>query len=49
MSATIDVENFSKYLGTCPIIEVPGRTFKVTVNYLEDIVELTGKFTFNVA
>ncbi|ROT36516.1 helicase associated domain-containing protein [Sodiomyces alkalinus F11] len=42
MSATVDAERFSNYFGGAPIITVPGRTFPVTVRYLEDAVELTG-------
>ncbi len=42
MSATFDAERFSKYLGGAPVLNVPGRTFPVHVNYLEDTVELTG-------
>ncbi|XP_072029162.1 LOW QUALITY PROTEIN: uncharacterized protein [Amphiura filiformis] len=29
MSATIDVDLFSKYLYNCPVVDVPGRTFPV--------------------
>lgn len=42
MSATVDAERFSKYLGDAPVLMVPGRTFPVEVRYLEDAVELTG-------
>jgi len=42
MSATVDAERFSKYLGGAPVLNVPGRTFPVQVKYLEDAVELTG-------
>lgn len=35
MSATIDSAPVSKYLGTCPIIESPGRTFPVEIEYLK--------------
>ncbi|KAJ9156652.1 ATP-dependent RNA helicase DHX29 [Pleurostoma richardsiae] len=42
MSATVDAERFSKYLGGAPVLTVPGRTFPVQVNFLEDAVELTG-------
>ena len=42
MSATVDAERFSKYLGAAPVLNVPGRTFPVQVRYLEDAVELTG-------
>lgn len=42
MSATVDAERFSKYFGGATILNVPGRTFPVKVNYLEDAIELTG-------
>ncbi|KAK3375580.1 P-loop containing nucleoside triphosphate hydrolase protein [Lasiosphaeria ovina] len=42
MSATVDAERFSQYLNGAPVLQVPGRTFPVRVNYLEDAVELTG-------
>jgi len=42
MSATVDAERFSAYLGGAPVLTVPGRTFPVEVRYLEDAVELTG-------
>jgi ATP-dependent RNA helicase DHX8/PRP22 len=32
-SATLDAELMSKYLGDCPVIRIPGRTFPVEVNY----------------
>lgn len=42
MSATVDAERFSAYLGGAPVLNVPGRTFPVQVRYLEDALELTG-------
>lgn len=42
MSATVDAERLSNYLGGAPIIQVPGRTFPVIVKYLEDALEATG-------
>lgn len=42
MSATVDSERFSKYFGGAKVLNVPGRTFPVNINYLEDAVELTG-------
>ena len=42
MSATVDADRFSTYLGKAPVLNVPGRTFPVEVRYLEDAVELTG-------
>lgn len=42
MSATVDAQKFSRYLHGAPIIEVPGRTFPVQAQFLEDAIELTG-------
>ncbi|CAK4033173.1 related to DNA RNA helicase (DEAD H box family II) [Lecanosticta acicola] len=42
MSATVDAQKFSQYLGGAPIINVPGRTFPVEAKFLEDAIELTG-------
>ena len=41
MSATLDAEKFSTYLGGAPIFNIPGRTYPVKVLYLEDAVEKT--------
>ena len=41
MSATVDAQKFSTYLGQAPIFDVPGRTFPVQVQYLEDAIEQT--------
>lgn len=42
MSATVKAERFVEYFGNCPVISVPGRTFPVSVNFLEDVVQRTG-------
>jgi ATP-dependent RNA helicase DHX29 len=42
MSATVDAQKFSDYLGGAPVLKVPGRTFPVQEFYLEDAVEATG-------
>lgn len=42
MSATLDAEKISAFFGGCPYLAVPGRTFPVQVNYLEDAVETAG-------
>jgi ATP-dependent RNA helicase DHX34 len=34
MSATINIELFSKYFNNCVVIKIPGRTFKINVEYL---------------
>ncbi|SCZ98775.1 BZ3500_MvSof-1268-A1-R1_Chr7-1g09268 [Microbotryum saponariae] len=41
MSATVDAEKIASYMGDCPVITVPGRTFPVTPHFLEDVIELT--------
>ena len=45
MSATVNAEQFSRYLNNAPILNVPGRTFPVEVKYLEDAVEIVGQYT----
>jgi len=35
-SATIDVKRFADYFGGAPIIEIPGRSFPVAIEYLAD-------------
>ncbi|KAI1455583.1 P-loop containing nucleoside triphosphate hydrolase protein [Annulohypoxylon moriforme] len=42
MSATVDAERFSNYLGRAPVLTVPGRTFPVEDKFLEDALEITG-------
>ncbi|XP_053620015.1 ATP-dependent RNA helicase DHX30-like [Plodia interpunctella] len=37
MSATLDTQVFTRYFESCPVIEVPGRTFPVEISYLDDI------------
>lgn len=32
-SATLDTAAFSKYFNSCPVIEIPGRNFKVDLHY----------------
>jgi len=39
MSATVNAEQFSKYLNEAPILNVPGRTHPVAAKYLEDAIE----------
>lgn len=40
MSATIDARRIADYLGGCPIVEVPGRTFPVAVDYAQSAAHL---------
>ncbi|KDR85121.1 hypothetical protein GALMADRAFT_131855 [Galerina marginata CBS 339.88] len=41
MSATVDADKVSSYFGNCETLQVPGRTFPVDVQYLEDAIEYT--------
>lgn len=41
MSATLEAQRFSTYLGGVPVLNIPGRTFPVEIKYLEDAIELT--------
>lgn len=41
MSATLDANIYSSYYWNCPVLSCPGRTFPVTVNYLEDCYTAT--------
>ena len=41
MSATVDAEKIAEYMGGCPVINVPGRTFPVSPYFLEDAVEMS--------
>lgn len=43
MSATVEASRFSSYFGNCPIVSVPGRTYPVHVQYLDDVLEDTGR------
>jgi ATP-dependent RNA helicase DHX29 len=45
MSATVDADKFTRYFKDCPVINIPGRTFPVEVNFLEDVIEDTGNCT----
>lgn len=40
MSATIDAARIASYLGDCPVIEVPGRTWPVAVEYSRSSAQL---------
>lgn len=39
MSATINIELFSRYFGECVIIKIPGRTYKIDVEYIPILME----------
>ncbi|KAL8817458.1 MAG: hypothetical protein Q9223_003713 [Gallowayella weberi] len=41
MSATVDAAKFSSYFNGAPVLTVPGRTFPVQIQYLEDAIEET--------
>ena len=34
MSATINIDLFSNYFDDCVIVKIPGRTFKIDVEYI---------------
>ncbi|XP_062191731.1 DExH-box ATP-dependent RNA helicase DExH3-like isoform X1 [Phragmites australis] len=42
MSATLNAELFSSYFGGAPMIHIPGFTYPVRTQFLEDILESTG-------
>ena len=48
MSATVNAEQFSKYLDGAPILNVPGRTFPVDTKFLEDAIEATSYYITGV-
>lgn len=48
MSATLDASLFHDYFWGAPSVKFPGRTYPVVELYLEDIVEVTGKFLCDV-
>ncbi|XP_053917909.1 putative ATP-dependent RNA helicase DHX57 isoform X2 [Cuculus canorus] len=41
MSATLNADLFSQYFHSCPIINIPGRTFPVDQFFLEDVLAMT--------
>nr|XP_020832636.1 putative ATP-dependent RNA helicase DHX57 isoform X3 [Phascolarctos cinereus] len=41
MSATLNAELFSEYFNSCPVINIPGRTFPVDQFFLEDAIAMT--------
>uniref|UniRef100_U3IV43 Putative ATP-dependent RNA helicase DHX57 n=1 Tax=Anas platyrhynchos platyrhynchos TaxID=8840 RepID=U3IV43_ANAPP len=41
MSATLNAELFSQYFHSCPIINIPCRTFPVDQFFLEDVIAMT--------
>ncbi|KAJ1955431.1 hypothetical protein EC988_001887 [Linderina pennispora] len=42
MSATIDTRIFTYYFDSCPVVDIPGRTFPVTNMYLENVIQMSG-------
>jgi len=42
MSATLNADTFAAYFKGCPTVSIPGRTFPVNENRLEDVLALTG-------
>ena len=47
MSATLDSDALSGYLGGAPVIQVPGRTFEVTVEHWKEPLDLALKQSRN--
>ncbi|KPI37754.1 putative helicase [Cyphellophora attinorum] len=43
MSATVNAKQFSDYFGGAPVLDIEGRTYPVTIQYLEDALECTNK------
>jgi HrpA-like RNA helicase len=41
MSATLNAEQFAKYYGDCPCLNIPGFTYPVKEFFLEDVLEMT--------
>ena len=41
MSATLNAQQFSKYYGGAPMLNIPGFTFSVKEYYLEDVLQMT--------
>ena len=41
MSATLNADQFSAYMGGCPVVRVPGKMFPVTSIYIEQVLEWT--------
>ncbi|XP_060104599.1 putative ATP-dependent RNA helicase DHX57 isoform X2 [Heteronotia binoei] len=41
MSATLNAELFSQYFNSCPVVNIPGRTFPVDQYFLEDAIAVT--------
>ncbi|KAG9472018.1 hypothetical protein GDO78_021599 [Eleutherodactylus coqui] len=46
MSATGDNERISRYFRNCPIVRVPGFMYPVTAHYINDIVPMLGKKSY---
>ena len=41
MSATLDADAFSRYFGNCSTINIPGRTYPIVDQTLEDVIAVT--------
>lgn len=41
MSATLNAKLFSDYFKSCPVLDIPGRTFPVEQLFLEDILDMS--------
>jgi HrpA-like RNA helicase len=43
MSATINIDMFAKYFNDCVIVKIPGRTYKIDVEYIPVIKDKDSK------
>lgn len=41
MSATVNAQRFAEYMGSTPVLNIPGRTYPVETKFLEDAVEVS--------
>lgn len=37
MSASLDHEKFANFFGSCPVLEIPGRSFPVKTVYCDNV------------
>ncbi|XP_057292313.1 3'-5' RNA helicase YTHDC2-like [Hydractinia symbiolongicarpus] len=45
MSATLNIDLFKKYFGSCQFIHIPGKCYEVKSYFLEDVLKQTGYVT----
>ncbi|XP_075070304.1 ATP-dependent RNA helicase DHX30 isoform X2 [Mixophyes fleayi] len=49
MSATGDNERISRYFGKCPVVRVPGFMYPVKEHYLEDVLSMLGRPSYQTS